>query len=159
MAMRKFLDDAEARSHQGICSNQGTKKETGEGDAECKEEDPVEDEDKKENSTITGELQQGSERRTSGRDLVQIEVEKEVLCAFRALFNGFEEQWHNATQSESVDSESEAEESPWDTIVRAAELQTPLNEELEDWIPNKEPQLYLCDDWIQPVMVARSHWS
>ena len=44
MAMRKFLDDAEVRSRQGICSSQGTKKETGEGDAECKEEDPVEDE-------------------------------------------------------------------------------------------------------------------
>ena len=66
MAMRKFLDDAETRSRQGICSSQGTKKETGEGDAECKEEDPAEDEDKKENPTVTGELQQDSERRTSG---------------------------------------------------------------------------------------------
>ena len=54
MAMRKFLDDAEIRSRQGICSSQGTKKETGEGDAECKEEDSVEDEDKKENSAVTG---------------------------------------------------------------------------------------------------------
>ena len=110
MAMRKFLDDAEIRSRQRICSSQGTKKETGEGDAECKEEDPVEDEtDKKENSAVTGELQQDSGRRTSGRDLSQIEnehsqteVEKEVLRAFRALFNGFEEQWHNAMQQESV---------------------------------------------------------
>ena len=34
-----------------------------------------------------GELQQDSGRRTSGRDLFQIEVEKEVLHAFRALFN------------------------------------------------------------------------
>ena len=54
-----------------------------------------------------------------------------------------------------MDSESEAEVSYWDPVVRAAELHTPSNEELEDWIPNQEPQLYLCDDWIQPVMVAR----
>ena len=116
MAMRKFLDDAEIRSSHRICSSQGTKKETGEGDAECKEEDPVEDEtDKKENSAVTGELQQDNGRRTSGRNLSQIEnehsqieVEKKVLRAFRAPFNGFEEQWHNAMQQESVDSESEA---------------------------------------------------
>ena len=155
MAMRKFLDDAEIRSRQGVCSSQGTKKETGEGNAECKEEDPVEDEDKKEGSTVTDELQQDKGRRTSGRDLVQIEVEKEVLRAFRILFNGFEEQWHNTMPPESVDSESEAEESLQNPIVRAVEMQTPLNEESEDWIPDKEPQLYLCDDWIQPVMVAR----
>ena len=70
MAMRKFLDDAEIRSRQGICSSQGTKKETGEGHAERKEEDPVEDEtDKRENSAATGELQQDSGRWTSGRNL------------------------------------------------------------------------------------------
>ena len=155
MAMRKFLDDAEMRSRQGVCSNQETKKEAGEGSAEGKEEDTVENEGKKEDSTVTGELQQDKGRRTSGRDLVQVEVEKEVLRAFRVLLNGFEEQWHNIMPSESVDSESEAEESLQDPIVRAVEMQTPLNEESEDWIPDKEPQLYLCDDWIQPVMVAR----
>ena len=155
MALRKFLDDAEICSRQGTCSSQGTKKETGEGDAECKEEDPVEDEDKKENSAVTGELRQDSERRTSGRDLVQIEVEKEVLHAFRALFHGFEEQWHYTLQQESVDSESEAEEPQCDPVVRAVEMQSLLNEDSENWIPDKEPQLYLCDDWIQPVIVAR----
>ena len=35
------------------------------------------------------------------------------------------------------------------------EIQSPLNEDSENWIPDKEPQLYLCDDWIQPVIVAR----
>ena len=47
MAMRKFLDDAVARSRQGMCSSQGTKKEASEGDAECKVEDPGENESKK----------------------------------------------------------------------------------------------------------------
>ena len=118
MAMRKFLDDAELRSRQGICCSQETKKVTDEGDAECKEEDPAEDEpDKRENSVVTGEVHQDSGRRTLGRDLSQIkdehsqtEVEKEVIRAFRALFNGFEEQWYSAMQQESVSSESEAEE-------------------------------------------------
>ena len=55
MAMRKFLDDAELRSRQGICSSQGTKKVTEEGAAECKEEGPAKDEiDKRETSDDTG---------------------------------------------------------------------------------------------------------
>ena len=33
--------------------------------------------------------------------------------------------------------------------------QLPLEEDLEAGTPDQEPQLYLCDDWIQPVMVAR----
>ena len=53
-------------------------------------------------------------------------VEKEVLRAFRALFNGFEEQWHNAMQQESVDSESEAEEPQCDPVIHAVGTQSPL---------------------------------
>ena len=94
---------------------------------------PVEDEDKRENSAVTGELKQDSGERTSGRSLsqienkhAQIEVEKGVLRAFRALFNGFEEQWYNTMQQESVDSESEAEEPQCDPVVRAVEIQSPL---------------------------------
>ena len=161
MAMRRFLDDAEIRSQQRICSSQGTKKDTGEGNAERKAEDPVEDEaDKKENSAAT-DLQQGSGRRTSEISLSQIEnerspteVEKEVLRAFRALFNGFEEQWCNAIQQESISSESEAEEPQCDPVTQAVKVQSSLDEDLENWIPDTELQLYLCD-WIQPVIVAR----
>ena len=142
MAMRKFLDDAELRRRQGICSSQGTKEVTNEGDAECKEQDSAEDEtDKRENSVATGEMPQDSGRRTSGRDLSQIqdehsqtEVEKEVLRAFRALFNGFEEQWYDAMQQGSVSSESEAEEPQNDPVIQAVKLQSPLNEDLENWI-------------------------
>ena len=107
-------------------------------------------------------MHQDSGRRTLGRALSQIkdehsqpEVEKEVIRAFRALFAGLEEQWYNAVQQESVSSESEAEESQCDPATQAMKVQLPLNEDLENWIPDKEPQLYLCDDWIQPVMVAR----
>ena len=31
----------------------------------------------------------------------------------------------------------------------------PLQEDEDMLTPNKEPQLYLCDDWIQPVEVVR----
>ena len=54
-----------------------------------------------------------------------------------------------------MDNDSEFEESEWDPIVRASPLQTSLSEELEDWLPTKEPQLYLCDIWIQSFMGVR----
>ena len=57
-------------------------------------------------------------------------------------------------QQESVSSESEAEESQSDPVAQAVKVPS-LNTDLENWIPDKEPQLYLCDDWIQPVIVAR----
>ena len=95
MAMRKFLDDAELRSRQEMHSSQGTKKDPGGRDAECKEEDPEEAlSGKKENIVGADELQQGSGRRMLDRDLLQTkndrsqtEVDKEVYRAFRALFN------------------------------------------------------------------------
>ena len=58
-------------------------------------------------------------------------------------------------QQESVSSESEAEESRCQLAPQAMKAQLLLDEDLESGIPVKEPQLYLCDDWIQPVMVAR----
>ena len=131
MAMRKFLDEAELRSHQEVSYSQKTKKATNEGDTECKEEDPVED----------------------GHS--QTEAEKEVIRAFRTLLYGCEEQWYHATQQDSVSSESEAEEAQYHLVPQAMKAQLSLEEDLDLGIPDQEPQLYLCDDWIQPVMVAR----
>ena len=129
MAMRKFLDEAELRSHQEMSCSQKTV--TNEGNTECKEEDPAED----------GHL--------------QTEAEKEVIRAFRTLLYGCEEQWCYATQQDSVSSESEAEEAQCQLTPRVMTAQLSLEEDLEDGTPDQEPQLYLCDDWIQPVMVAR----
>ena len=42
LAMRKFLDEAELRSHQEVSCSQRTKEATNEGNAECKGEDPAE---------------------------------------------------------------------------------------------------------------------
>ena len=131
MAMRKFLDEAELRSHQEISCSQKTKEVTNEGSTECKEEDPAED-------------------RHS-----QTEAEKEVIRAFRTLLHGCEEQWSYATQQDSVSSESEAEEAQCQLTPHVMKAQLSLGEDLEDGTPDQKPQLYLCDDWIQPVMVAR----
>ena len=124
-----FLDEAELRSHQETSCSQKTV--TNEGDTEGKEEDSVED----------GQL--------------QTEAEKEVIRAFRTLLYGCEEQWCYATQQDSVSSESEAEEAQCQLTPCVMTTQLSLEEGLEDGTPDQGPQLCLCDDWIQPVMVAR----
>ena len=131
LAMRKFLDEAELCSQQGMSSSQVTKKVTNEGSAECKGEDSAEDESR------------------------QIEATKEVINAFRTLLHGCEEQWRYATQQDSESSESEDEEVLSHRSPRAMMAQLTLEENLEDEVADQEPQLYLCDDWIQPIKVAR----
>ena len=138
LAMRKFLDEAELRSHQGmLCSSvasQVTKEVTNERSAECKGEDSAED-----------------ERR-------QTEAMKEVIRAFRTLLHGCEEQWRYAAHQDSESSGSEAEEALCQESPHAMMAQLALEEDLEDGTPDREPQSpqrYLCDDWIQPVKVAR----
>ena len=129
LAMRKFLDEAELRSHQKTSSSQ--KGATNEGNTEGKEEDSAED------------------------GQIQTEAEKDVIRAFRTLLYGCEEQWCYATQQDSVSSESEAEEVQRQLTPCMMTTQLSLEEGLEDGTPDQGPQLYLCDDWIQPVMVAR----
>ena len=135
LAMRKFLDEAELRSHQGmLCSSvtsQVTKEVTNERSAERKGEDSAED-----------------ERR-------QTEAMKEVIRAFRTLLHGCEEQWRYAAQQDSESSGSEAEEALCQESPYAMMAQLTSEEDLEDGTPDREPQRYLCDDWIQPVKVAR----
>ena len=157
MAMRKFLDDAELCNSQEACISQGNRqrieKVTDGGGSECKEEDSAETlRHPAKNAVGAGEAHQDNGQRENRS---QIEVEKEVLRAFRALFHGFEEQWYSTMEQESLDDESEVDEPQSDPIIHALEAQSPINDDLEDWSPDKETQLYLCDDWIQPVMVAR----
>ena len=76
---------------QRICSSQGAKKDVDEGDAECKAEDPVEDEaGKRENSAATDELLQDSGRRTSGQDISQIALSqrwRRRYCVLSELYS------------------------------------------------------------------------
>ena len=122
LAMRKFLDEAELRSQQGMSSSQVTKKVTNEGSAECKGEDSADD---------------GSR---------QIEATKEVISAFRTLLCGCEEQWRYAVQQDSESSESEAEDALCHQLPHAMMAQLISEQDLEDGISEQEPQRYLCDD-------------
>ena len=146
LAMRKFLDEAELRSHQEVSCSQKTKEATNEGNAERKGEDPVEC--KREDPVEDGHSQN--------------EAEKEVIRAFRTLLYGCEEQWCYAAQQDSVSSESEAEDAQGQQTPQAMKTQLSPEEDLEDGTPNQEPQLYLCDDcpsltklWSGPQVISR----
>ena len=132
LAMRRFLDEAELRSQGTLCSSiasQVTKEVTNERDAESKGEASAEDEC----------------RHTEGM--------KEVIHPFRTLLQGCEEQRHYAAHQDSESSESEAEEARCQDSPHAMMTQWATEEDLE--APAREPQRYLCDDWIQPVKTAR----
>ena len=91
---------------------------------------------------------------SAGDERCQTEAMKEVIRAFRTLLHEYEEQRHNAAQQDSESSGSEAEEALCQESPYAMMAQWAIEEELED--PNQVPQRYLCDDWIQPVKVART---
>ena len=85
-------------------------------------------------------------------------AQQDGIRALRMLFEDFEVQskWQN-----EVDEESSSESQPEFSVEdQAAEPITSfanllLLQEYEDALsPTKEPQLYLCDDWIQPVKVT-----
>ena len=135
MAMRKFLDQAELCSRQALPCSQKTVTEGG--NTEGKEE----------------ELAKEEKLAEDGR--LQSEATKDVIQAFRTLLHGCEEQWWYATQQDSADSESEAEEVQYQPTLHAVMAQLPLEDDWEEGIPDQKPKLYLCDDWIQPVMVTR----
>ena len=84
----------------------------------------------------------------------QTEAMRKVISAFRTLLCGCEEQWRYAMQQDSESSESEAEEVLGHQLPHAMMAQPILEENLEDEVTVQEPQLYLCDDWIQPIKVA-----
>ena len=145
LAMRKFLDEAELHSRQRACNSPETEKVANEEGAECNGEDSIENE-------VDKRLVAASEM---SKECSQSIAEKEVFRAFRALLNGFEEQWHWATQPESVSSESEVDEIQNNTAAHAVMAQSLRDEVDDESVPRREPQLYLCDDWIQPMAVAR----
>ena len=130
LAMRRFLDEAELSSHQRMpyssAASQVTKEDTIERSAEDKGEVSAEDECR------------------------QAKAMKEVIRAFRTLLHGYEEQRCVDAQQESESDDSEAEDPVYQESPRAM---------MANWVeeedhPIREPQRYLCDDWIQPVKVA-----
>ena len=117
MAMRKFLDQAELCSRQALPCSQKTV--TKGGNAEGKEEELAKE----------GELAEDGQ--------LQFEAEKDVIQAFRTLLHGCEEQWWYATQQESASSESEAEEVQYQPTLHAMTAQLPLEDDLEEGIPDQ----------------------
>ena len=82
---------------------------------------------------------------------VQSEAEQDVIQAFRTLLHGCEEQWWYATQQDSADGESDAEEVQCQPTLHTVTAQLPLEDDWEEGVPDQKPKLYLCDDWIQPI--------
>ena len=136
LAMRRFLDDAELHSCQRMtissAASQATREVTKEKGAEGKGEASAEEECR------------------------QNEATPEVLRAFRTLLHEYEEQKCLVDQQESESCGSEAEEAE-----EALDQESPYVM-MAQWVleedgqePTREPQRYLCDDWIQPVQVMR----
>ena len=143
LAMRKFLDEVELYHHQGVSPSRIAIEGTKERHTECKGEDSAEDKNchQGENS-VQGEVSQS-------------EAMKLAISAFRTLLRGCEEQWCYATQQDSESSESEAEGALCQQSPHAMMAQLVSEDDLEDKSPDPEPQRYLCDDWIQPIKVAK----
>ena len=85
--------------------------------------------------------------------------DKEAIKALKLLFEDFEDrlQYQNEVLDESASEDGEEQgEPPQETTVHSAIF--PSCDEAREFLPCKEPQLYLCDDWIQPMAVlSRPH--
>ena len=84
-------------------------------------------------------------------DCCQAKAMKEVIRAFRTLLHGYEEQRCVDAQQESEGDDSEIEDLEYQESPHT--MMANWVEEEEDH-STREPQRYLCDDWIQPVKVA-----
>ena len=143
LAMRKFLDEMETHHQQGISPSQRTVEDTKERLPECKGEVSAED-----MVCLQGEnsVQSGVSRS---------KAMKLAISAFRTLLHGCEEQWRYTTQQDNESGESEAEEVLCQQSSHAMMAKLVSEDELKDGRPDPEPQRYLCDDWIQPIKVAK----
>ena len=152
MSMRKFLEDAEQSSKKE------TSKETSGCDAELKVKNPVctgEQEAQMEDDKSLNVAQEEDDKPPNVSQKGPQNVDKEVLRAFRALFDEFEGRIQ-CQEEELEGSASETEEFSSEPVVQVANVHSCQDEDdIDDWIPRKEPLLYLCDDWIQPIEVMR----
>ena len=127
VAMRRFLDEAELSMPYSSTASLATKEDTNERSAEGKGEVSAED------------------------DCCQAKAMQEVIRAFRTLLHGYEEQRRVDAQQGSESDDSEDEDPEYQESPRT--MMANWVEKEEDH-PIREPQRYLCDDWIQPVKVA-----
>ena len=112
-------------------AEKGNEKETGVEDAEVEEMDS--------SATVQKE-----------------DAQKEAIQALRILFEDFEEQIkHQTDVNDASSSESEEPHAKLQEVDFQAHVSSvlPLQEKDDVLFPKREPQLYLCDVWIQPVKV------
>ena len=83
-------------------------------------------------------------------------LNQEAIKALRKLIEDFEDQLHYQSEVSEIDTsdDEEVKESPQETIIDAI---APVISEEDNEVPTmpREPQLYLCDDWIQPMATMR----
>ena len=125
--MRRFIEDAERRN--------GKERDLGEGS-------------------------QDSELEVMEKDsTMQRNARQEAIDALKLLFEDFQaniHRQHEADEGDSSDSLEEfcAEPNTEEPLLNSTTI-LPLQEDEDTVTLTKEPQLYLCDDWIQPVEVVR----
>ena len=103
------------------------------------------------------EMRQAKDTRSDQRHEVSCQegprtLNKDAIKALRKLFEDFEDQLQ--CQSEGCDDgtsdEEQGEDPPQEMNVNSIALALD-DEGSDEFLPSKEPQLYLCDDWIQPM--------
>ena len=83
-------------------------------------------------------------------------LNQEANKALQKLIEDFEDQLHYQSEVSEIDAsdDEEVKESPLEAIIDAtAPVMSEENNEVST-MP-REPQLYLCDDWIQPIATMR----
>ena len=141
--MRKFLDEMESHHQQGPPPSQIMVEDTKEELPECKGEVSAE-------PLVCLQGENSAQGGTSRAKAMKL-----AISAFRTLLHGCEEQWRYATQQDSESGESEAEEVLCQRSSHVMMAKLVSEDDLKDGSPDPEPQRYLCDDWIQPIKVAK----
>ena len=79
-------------------------------------------------------------------------LNKDAIKALRKLIEDFEDQLQcqNEGSDDSTSDDGQDREPPQEMAVNSIAL-FPSDEESDEFLPSKEPQLYLCDDWTQPM--------
>ena len=86
------------------------------------------------------------------------DAQKETIRALRMLFEDFADQ---VQYQDEIQEESASESEPSRERTQVADSSShcthvlPFEERADVLQPRREPQLYLCDDWIQPMGVVR----
>ena len=132
--MRQFLEDAEKESvkETGTCGSELNVKDT-KGDSEEVASNKMQNADDEDSEVLN----------------------KEAIMALRMLLEDFEDRVQYQDEEKEDNTSEEEESSHQEPVIHLSNF-LPHEGEDDEMIPRKEPQLYLCDDWIQPVEVMRS---